>query len=157
MKNRSFTISFFIALAFCFTTISCSVETLSSAGVFEKQQPSKLIASNSYLANSANNLDVSVQQSKYMASLTNVLNEIPLFKNKGVNKEVSRLKNTVKSYVYALKDNDSKQIENTYQDYIEVFKNLQNLKKDLNSDEEQLLDVYLTRIKANINSLEYLS
>lgn len=154
MKNKIFPL--FILMLSGASLLSCSAESFNALDSYEGQ------GSYSYLATSLVNSEVSatsntLKQTEYMASLTNTLNEIPPFKDKKVNNEVIHLKEAIKSYIYAIRKNDAKARDKAHDDYIDSFIKLQKLRKDLPAPEARLLKHYLTKIKANINSLEYIS
>ena len=140
-------------------SVSCSVETLNYVSRSNKDQmPSSLVSNfdNHYVESKAASTEISIEKVKYVSDLSNLITVFPKFKNSAVNAEVKKLKADVQSYIYGTTEGNSKQKRLAYRDYATSYKTLQTLKKYMNRDDIELIDRYLTRIKANINSLEYL-
>ncbi|XJR87066.1 hypothetical protein ACH34I_06900 [Elizabethkingia anophelis] len=140
-------------------SVSCSVETLNYVSRSNKDQmPSSLVSNfdNHYVESKAASTEISIEKVKYVSDLSNLITVFPKFKNSAVNAEVKKLKAAVQSYIYGTTEGNSKQKRFAYRDYATSYKTLQTLKKYMNRDDIELIDRYLTRIKANINSLEYL-
>lgn len=140
-------------------SVSCSVETLNYVSRSNKDQmPSSLVSNfdNHYVESKAASTEISIEKVKYVSDLSNLITVFPKFKNSAVNAEVKKLKAAVQSYIYGTTEGNSKQKRSAYRDYATSYKTLQTLKKYMNRDDIELIDRYLTRIKANINSLEYL-
>ncbi|WP_407484039.1 hypothetical protein [Elizabethkingia meningoseptica] len=140
-------------------SVSCSVETLNYVSRSDKgQMPSSLVSNfdNHYVEDKAISTEISVEKVKYVSDLSNLITVFPKFKNSAVNAEIKKLKAAVQSYIYATTEANFKQKRLAYREYAQSYKTLQTLKKYMNRDDVELIDRYLTRIKANINSLEYL-
>ncbi|QCX53601.1 hypothetical protein [Elizabethkingia sp. JS20170427COW] len=139
-------------------SVSCSVETLSyNSRVERSQNPMNLISSNKLANETINTMEINVEQIKYISDLTNLINVFPKFHHSVVNDEVKNLKVALQAYIYSITEKNTKQKRKSYQDYVKSYRTLQKIKKYMNQDEKELLDRYLTRIKANVNSLEYIS
>lgn len=136
---------------------SCSVETMNNNELFQGQNPNALISGRLVYEKNLTAVNAQTQRIKYTADLTNALNEIPVFANETMNHEISRMKWFIQKYIYAVRSNNSKQERRYYNDYVAIYRKIQLLKKKMNKDEALLLQSYLNRVKANINSIEYLS
>ncbi|NAW51516.1 hypothetical protein GNY06_09035 [Elizabethkingia argentiflava] len=152
-------IVFFIMISFL--SISCSVETLNYISRIDNksQMPSSVVSiiDNQYINDKIVSTQISIEKVKYMSDLSNLITVFPKFTNAAVDAEIKKLKTAVQSYIYATTEGKAKQKKSAYKAYAQSFKTLQSLKKYMNSDDMELMSRYLTRIKANINSLEYLN
>lgn len=90
----------------------------------------------------------------YSSELTNQMSTFPKFKNSAVNEEVAVLKKYIKDYVYALQvyniDEKAQALDRVERSY----KKIQKLRNFLNSDDDNVINRYLVRIKSNIAKLE---
>lgn len=90
----------------------------------------------------------------YSSELTNQMSTFPKFKNSAVNEEVAVLKKYIKDYVYALQvyniDEKAQALDRVERSY----KKIQKLRNFLNSDDDNVINRYLVRIKNNIAKLE---
>ena len=82
------------------------------------------------------------------------MSTFPKFKNSAVNDEVAVLKKYIKDYVYALQvyniDEKAQALDRVERSY----KKIQKLRNFLNSDDDNVINRYLVRIKSNIAKLE---
>lgn len=89
----------------------------------------------------------------YSSEITNLLSTFPKFQNNAVNLEVKNLKTHLKDYIGALESYDHKGISRSNRKFEQSYRNLQNLRKYLNGDDDEVLNRYLVKIKSNISRL----
>lgn len=97
---------------------------------------------------------LSIDKVGYASDLTNLMSEIPVFSNENINQEIDRLKIHLSDYLYALKKNNNSEQDNAYQKFSSSYKNIQTLKTQLPSEEIELLNQFLVKIKTNINLID---
>lgn len=93
----------------------------------------------------------------YSSELTNIISDFPNLKDKSIDSEVDILKKNIKSYIYALQEYDTESREKALYRVEESYKNIQNLRKNLNKDEDFILNRFLVKVKGNISKLESLN
>lgn len=92
----------------------------------------------------------------YSSEITNLISTFPKFRNYAVNLEVKNLKTHLKDYIGALKSYDNKGISRSNRKFEQSYRKLQNLRKNLNRDDDEVLNRYLVRIKTNMSRLNNL-
>ena len=124
-------------------TLSCSAEkiNLSPVGISSGQN-------NVYSYSERKNIIV------YSSEITNLLTSFPKFRNDSVNAEITKLKYHIKDYIGAMEAYNVNGLNIAQRNFEKSYKKLQNLRKFLNEDEDQILNRYLVRIKTNMTFLE---
>ena len=139
-RNFSYILIFFFAL-------SCSAEkiNLSPVGnsILEKGEGDQI-----YSYSERKNLIV------YSSEISNLISSFPKFRNDAVNKEIINLKYYLKDYIGAMESYNMNGLNNAQRKFEKSYKKLQKLRPYLNSDEDQILNRYLVRIKTNMTLLE---
>ncbi len=134
-------------LLLLFVTVSCSVEKFSLSPTGE-----------SFTGQEFKNTDYSNDKRKklivYSSEITNLISSFPKFRNDAVNAEVANLKSHLKDYIIAMEDYNINNLDVSQRKFEKSYKKLQNLRKYLNDDEDQVLNRYLVRIKTNMSFLE---
>ena len=142
-KNR-----FFVLCVSAFLSTSCAIEqnNLSpfSKSFSEETAPQSLEESYNY----------AIKDNVNAAEITDLISSFPKFRNDGINKEVSRLKTNLQDYLYATEAFNTKRKEKAYENFEKSYIKIQNLRKYLNEDENQILNRYLVRIKTNVSVIE---
>ena len=98
--------------------------------------------------------DFNIKQNINASEISNLITSFPKFSNTRLNSEVALLKYGLQNYLFAI-DSDSadgkrkslKKVEKSYKD-------IQNLRKFLNRDDNEVINRYLVRIKTNIAVIE---
>lgn len=90
----------------------------------------------------------------YSSEITNLVTSFPKFKNDAVNTEVANLKYHLKDYVGAMEAYNINGLNTAQRNFEKSYKKLQNLRKYLNKDDDQVLNRYLVRIKTNMTFLD---
>lgn len=89
----------------------------------------------------------------YSSEITNLISSFPKFRNQAVNNEVLNLKSHLKDYIGAMTTYNMIELEQSRMKFEKSYKKLQNLRKFLNKDEDEVLNRYLVRIKTNMSFL----
>lgn len=90
----------------------------------------------------------------YSSEITSLISSFPKFRNDAVNAEVVNLKYHLKDYIGAMEAYNLNGLEKAQNKFEKSYKKLQKLRKFLNSDDDQVLNRYLVRIKTNMGFLE---
>lgn len=143
IKRLAFYIFFITIVA------SCSVEKINLSPVTDGLTDAKVLSENPYRA-----YDEKTNHIVYSSEITSLISSFPKFRNDAVNKEVGELKIQLKEYITAMDAYNVNAREKSYHKYEKSYKKLQGLRKFLNSDEDQVLNRYLVRIKTNMSFLE---
>lgn len=127
---------------------SCSVEKINLsplANSFSSYPSSNSIAEKT---------NQSINTINYTSELTNLLAEFPIFSSKNMNAEVYKLKLYITDYIYAIKQKDIIEKNESYELYKKTFVNIQKLKNSLPQDELELLNRFMAKVKTNITLIE---
>ena len=138
MRKSSFAYSLILLLA-----LSCSAEKINLSPIGAMSG-----SSNIYSYNDRKNLIV------YSSEITNLISSFPKFRSDAVNNEIGKLKYHLKDYISSMEAYNMNGLNNAQRNFEKSYKNLQNLRKFLNQDEDQVLNRYLVRIKTNMTFLE---
>ena len=99
-------------------------------------------------------ISLRISENTYASEITNLLSTFPIFSKKEVNDEISSLKYSLQNYLYAVdagnigaKNKQLKGVEKSY-------RKIQKLRKSLSTDENDILNRYLVRIKTNMAIIE---
>lgn len=93
-------------------------------------------------------------QINYASEITNLISTLPKFRNDAVNTEAGKLKASLREYISGLENYSTKTQTAAFSHYENSYKKLQKLKSYLSSDESEVLNRYLVRIKTNMNILD---
>ena len=86
----------------------------------------------------------------HSSEITNLISTFPKLRNDAVNAEVSNLKFHLKEYIIAMKSYNLIQIDSSHRKFEKSYRKLQNLRKYLNRDDDEVLNRYLVRIKTSM-------
>lgn len=127
---------------------SCSVEKINLSPL------SSSFASYNSTSSTINNTTQSLNNVNYASEITNTLAEFPTFSSQKLNSEIHKMKLHISDYIFALKQNDNSEKNKAYKNYTTCYKSIQNLKSNLSSEELELLNRYLVKIKTNISLID---
>lgn len=127
--------------------LSCSTEKINLSPVGDSITDSKGNVT-SYSLSERKNLIF------YSSQITNLIASFPKFKNDAVNREVAHLKFYLKDYIGAMEEYNEKGLNNSQKNFEKSYKKLQEYRKFLNKDEDEVLNRYLVRLKINMSKLE---
>ena len=135
-------------LNFCYilltlVAVSCSAEKINLSPIGTMSSASEI-----YSYGDRKNIIV------YSSEISNLITSFPKFKNGAVNDEVIRLKSHLKDYIGAMESYNINGLNTSQRNFEKSYKILQNLRKYLNKDDDQILNRYLVRIKTNMSFLE---
>lgn len=133
-----------------FILLSCSTEKVNLSPVSENLENSQRFFS----LNPAKDLRETTREINYASELSNLLSSFPKFKNDAVNKEVGQLKKSGNTYLIGWKNYNARMKSDALYDLKKSYKKLQKLKKYLNTDDSEVLNRYLVRIKTTLTMLE---
>lgn len=86
----------------------------------------------------------------HSSEITNLISTFPKLRNDAVNAEVSNLKFHLKEYIIAMKSYNVIQMDSSHRKFEKSYRKLQNLRKYLNRDDDEVLNRYLVRIKTSM-------
>ena len=86
--------------------------------------------------------------------ITNLIATFPRFNNTAVDKEVFLLKEQLQNYLYAYEAYNLEGKNRALKNIEKRYKKIQQLRKFLNTDDDEVINRYLVRIKTNISTLE---
>ncbi|SKC09106.1 hypothetical protein SAMN05660477_02942 [Soonwooa buanensis] len=133
----------FLLLIFSLGLSSCSTETgFYAENTFSSDLP---------LATERN---VSPERITYSSTISNLVSTFPKFKNVAVNNQVRELKQNLTNYLYAIQTSNAKEKKKSLKSFEDNYKSIQKLRKHLKSDDDQVLNRYLVKIKTNVSLLE---
>lgn len=101
-----------------------------------------------------NEYNRSTKAISYASEMTNLLAKFPKFKNEKVNKQISVLKTDIHHYIYAYEAYNQSGKERHLVHFSKSSQKLQNSKNELSAREQEILNLYLAKIKTNMSSLE---
>ncbi|WP_312324373.1 hypothetical protein [Soonwooa sp.] len=133
----------FLLVIFSLGLSSCSTETgFYAENTFSSDLP---------LATERN---VSPERITYSSTISNLVSTFPKFKNVAVNNQVRELKQNLTNYLYAIQTSNAKEKKKSLKSFEDNYKSIQKLRKYLKSDDDQVLNRYLVKIKTNVSLLE---
>lgn len=133
----------FLLLIFSLGLSSCSTETgFYAENTFSSDLP---------LATERN---VSPERISYSSTISNLVSTFPKFKNVAVNNQVRELKQNLTNYLYAIQTSNAKEKKKSLKSFEDNYKSIQKLRKHLKTDDDQVLNRYLVKIKTNVSLLE---
>lgn len=133
----------FLLVIFSLGLSSCSSETgFYAENTFSSDLP---------LATERN---VSPERITYSSTISNLVSTFPKFKNVAVNNQVRELKQNLTNYLYAIQTSNAKEKKKSLKSFEDNYKSIQKLRKYLKSDDDQVLNRYLVKIKTNVSLLE---
>ena len=86
----------------------------------------------------------------HSSEITNLISTFPKLRNDAVNAEVSNLKFHLKEYIIAMKSYNLIQMDSSHRKFEKSYRKLQNLRKYLNRDDDEVLNRYLVSIKTSM-------
>lgn len=133
----------FSSILLILLTLSCSAEKINLSPIGDMTGSSEM---RSY--SDRKNLIV------YSSEISNLITSFPKFRNDAVNAEVVNLKYHLKDYIGAIDAYNVNGLHTAQRNFEKSYKKLQNLRKYLNKDDDQVLNRYLVRVKTNMTFLE---
>jgi hypothetical protein len=126
---------------------SCAAENINLSPIGSSISKEK-ITSSTYTLSEKKELVI------HSSEITNLISTFPKFQNDAVNLEVKNLKTHLKNYIGALESYNNIGLYKANRKYEQSYPKLQKLRKLLNSNDDDVLNRYLVRIKTNMTRLQ---
>ncbi len=88
------------------------------------------------------------------SELSKLISTFPSFKKDNLDKEITYMKANLQTYLFAIESGNRVAKDKSLTNFEKRYKKIQNLKKTLSPDQEDLLNSYLVRVKTNISEIE---
>ncbi|MCS3530894.1 hypothetical protein [Chryseobacterium sp. JUb7] len=99
-------------------------------------------------------IDINIKENVNASEISNLISTFPKFKNTDLNDEITSLKYSLQNYLYAIDANNVAGKNRAVKDFEKSYKKIQKLRKNLNKDDDEVLNRYLVRLKTNITVIE---
>ncbi|WP_295213086.1 hypothetical protein [uncultured Chryseobacterium sp.] len=101
-----------------------------------------------------NSIEMNVKENINASEISNITATFPQFKSTALNTEVNALKYSLQNYLYAIDANNISGKNKALKDFEKSYKKIQKLRQNLNSDDNEVLNRYLVRLKSNVSAIE---
>ena len=132
-----------------FSLVSCASEKYNTSPIANSISGSTI--SNKTIDELATN---SINNNINASEITNLISSFPKINNNAVNDEISVLKINLQNYLYAYEAYNIDGKNRALSSIEKSYRKIQKLKNFLNTDEREVVNRYLVRIKTNISVLE---
>lgn len=99
-------------------------------------------------------IEINIKENVNASEISNLISTFPKFKDPALNDEVTSLKYSLQNYLYAIDANNAGGKNRAVKDFERSYKKIQKLRKNLNKDDDEVLNRYLVRLKTNITVIE---
>lgn len=99
-------------------------------------------------------IEINIKENVNASEISNLIATFPKFKDPALNDEVTSLKYSLQNYLYAIDANNAGGKNRAVKDFERSYKKIQKLRKNLNKDDDEVLNRYLVRLKTNITVIE---
>jgi len=140
----------FIGILLVMITSSCATEKLNvspMSNIFSGEKKGTSSDTNK-------SITVNINENVNASEITNLVASFPKFKNSALNEEINILKYSLQNYLYAIDSGNISGKNKTIKDMEKSYKKIQQLRKYLNKDDDEVLNRYLVRLKTNITVIE---
>lgn len=90
----------------------------------------------------------------YASSISNLISTFPKFRNDAVNREVGFLKEALSDYLNSVRQLNEVNKKHAIEEFEKSYKKIQKLRKFISTEDDEVLNRYMVKIKTNINLLE---
>lgn len=101
-----------------------------------------------------NSIEMNVNENVNASEISNLTATFPQFKNTALNSEITVLKYSLQNYLYAIDANNISGKNKALKDFENSYRKIQKLRQKLNSDDNEVLNRYLVRLKSNVSAIE---
>lgn len=101
-----------------------------------------------------NSIEMNVKENINASEISNLTATFPQFRNTPLNTEITVLKYSLQNYLYAIDASNVPGKNKALKDFEKSYKKIQKLRQSLNSDENEVLNRYLVRLKSNVSAIE---
>ncbi|MBD8083418.1 hypothetical protein [Chryseobacterium caseinilyticum] len=137
----------FLSVSIIFILWSCATEKSNTSPV-----PAGI--SSEKKSDETGDISLKISENANAAEVSNLLSTFPVFSKKEVNEEISVLKYSLQNYLYALDAGNSNAKNKQLKSMQKSYRKIQKLRKSLTTDENDILNRYLVRIKTNVAVIE---
>lgn len=137
------------------TFLSVSIILILWSCATEKSNTSPVPATNTeQKSDETGDISLKISENTNAAEVSNLLSTFPVFSKKEVNDEVSVLKYSLQNYLYAVDSGNGSAKNKQLKGMQKSYRKIQKLRKSLSTDENDILNRYLVRIKTNVTVIE---
>lgn len=90
----------------------------------------------------------------YASSISNLISTFPKFRNDDVNREIGFLKEALSDYLNSVRQLNEVDKKKAMEEFEKSYKKIQKLRKFIPSEDDEVLNRYMVKIKTNVNLLE---
>ncbi len=101
-----------------------------------------------------NSIELNIKENVNASEISNLTATFPQFKSTSLNTEVTALKYSLQNYLYAIDASNVPGKNKALKDFERSYKKIQKLRQSLNSDDNEVLNRYLVRLKSNVSAIE---
>lgn len=101
-----------------------------------------------------NSIEMNIKENVNASEISNLTATFPQFKNTALNAEITVLKYSLQNYLYAIDASNVPGKNKALKDFEKSYKKIQKLRQSLNSDDNEVLNRYLVRLKSNVSAIE---
>ena len=99
-------------------------------------------------------IEINIEENVNAAEISNLTATFPQFKSPALNTEITALKYSLQNYLYAINANNLSGKNKALKGFEKSYKKIQKLRQSLNSDDNEVLNRYLVRLKSNVSAIE---
>lgn len=137
------------------TFLSVSIILILWSCATEKSNTSPVPATNTeQKSDETGDILLKISENTNAAEVSNLISTFPVFSKKEVNDEVSVLKYSLQNYLYAVDSGNRSAKNKQLKGMQKSYRKIQILRKSLSTDENDILNRYLVRIKTNVTVIE---
>lgn len=141
---------YLIALFVTLSALSCTSEKVTLSPVYDNLSGPNTPT----IVNYPQRFDESSKHLFYASELSSQASSFPKFRNQAVNREVDVLKYNIKQYVYAVQEHNLLGQDSSLIKLQKSYRKIQKLRKSLPTEEDEVINRYLVRIKSNLEQIE---
>jgi hypothetical protein len=101
-----------------------------------------------------NSIEMNIKENVNASEISNLTATFPQFKSTALNTEITTLKYSLQNYLYAINARNVPGKNKALKDFEKSYKKIQKLRQSLNSDDNEVLNRYLVRLKSNVSAIE---
>ncbi|CAA7195626.1 MULTISPECIES: hypothetical protein [Chryseobacterium] len=99
-------------------------------------------------------IEINIKENVTASEISNLIATFPKFENNSLNNEVTNLKYSLQNYLYAIEASNIAGKDRSIKDFENSYRKIQKLRRNLDKDDDEILNRYLVRLKTNISVIE---
>lgn len=103
---------------------------------------------------SGKSFEINIKKNVNASEISNLISTFPTFKSNSINEEITSLKYSLQNYLYAIESNNISGKNRAIKSFERSYKKIQKLRSGLATDDNEVLNRYLVRLKTNISVIE---